>query len=101
MHVTIRKHPLKVTAVFALTVSLSIASLGSVDIAHAAEARAADASPLRDHLKAKKQAIVAQQALDAASTHLHAHVIAEGRSGVRRLRIGDKEHNGSDSSGSR
>lgn len=91
MHVTIRKHPLKVAATLVLAVSLSIVVLGGIDIAHAAEAHATDASPLRDHLKAKKQAIVAQQKQDAAPTHLHAHVIAEGRSGVRRLRIGDKE----------
>lgn len=91
MHVTVRTHPLNVAAAFALVAALSVATLGSGDITHAAEARAADASPLRDYLKAKKQAIVVQQTLDAAPTHLHAHVIAEGRSGVRRLRIGDKE----------
>lgn len=91
MHFTIRKHPLNLAATLVLAASLSIAAFGGIDIAHAADAHAADASPLRDHLKAKKQAIVAQQKQDATPTHLHAHVIAEGRSGVRRLRIGDKE----------
>jgi hypothetical protein len=51
-------------------------------------AQAADASPLRDHLKAKKQAIVALQKQDAVPTHLHVKVTAVSRSGVRRLRIG-------------
>ncbi len=91
MHVTFRKHSLKVAARLMLAASLSIVALGGIDIGHAAEAPSADASALRDHLKAKKQAIVAAQKQDAVPTHLHAHVIAEGRSGVRRLRIGDKE----------
>jgi hypothetical protein len=51
---------------------------------------AADTSPLRQHLKAKKQAIIELQTRDAAPTHLHVKVTAVGRSGVRRLRIGEK-----------
>ena len=51
---------------------------------------AADASPLRDHLKAKRQAILALQNQNVTATHLHVKVTAEGRTGVRRLRIGEK-----------
>lgn len=51
---------------------------------------AGDTSPLRDHLKAKKQAILELQKRDAAPTHLHVKVTAVSRSGVRRLRIGEK-----------
>ena len=91
MQVAAHKHPLEIAAKLVLAVSLSMVALGSAGVTHADEAHAADASPLRDYLKAKKQAIVAQQKQDAAPTHLHAHVIAESRSGVRRLRIGDKE----------
>jgi len=46
------------------------------------------ASPLREHLAAKRAAIQAQSAQDAAPTAIHAKVTAESRSGVRRLRIG-------------
>lgn len=58
-----------------------------VSQAHSAET----AQPLRGYLKEKAQAITALQSQEVAPTRLHAHVIAEGRSGVRRLRVGDKE----------
>lgn len=45
-------------------------------------------SPLRAHLAAKRAAIQALSTQDAAPTAIHARVIAESRSGVRRLRIG-------------
>lgn len=52
-------------------------------------AAAADASPLRAHLAAKKAAIDALSTQDVASTPLYGKVTAESRSGVRRLRIGE------------
>ncbi|TMN18757.1 OsmC family protein [Pseudoxanthomonas sp. X-1] len=66
---------------------LALSSLLSVSPARSAESD----QPLRDYLKDKAQAISALQQQDAAPTRLHAHVIAEGRSGVRRLRVGDRE----------
>ena len=45
-------------------------------------------SPLRAHLGAKREAIAKQSAQDTTATALHAHVTAESRSGVRRLRLG-------------
>ncbi len=64
---------------------LSAALLFGTSAASAAEA--AD-SPLRAHLSAKHEAITRQSAQDTQPTALHAHVTAESRSGVRRLRIG-------------
>jgi len=46
-------------------------------------------SPLRAHLQAKAAAIEAQKASSAQPQVIHARVIAESRSGVRRLRLGD------------
>lgn len=46
------------------------------------------ASPLREHLAAKRAAIHAQSTKDAAPTVIQAKVTAESRSGVRRLRLG-------------
>ena len=46
-------------------------------------------STLRAHLQAKAAAIEAQRASVAQSQVIHAKVIAESRSGVRRLRLGD------------
>ena len=63
-----------------------VAIAPSAVIAHAS---AADASPLRAHLVAKKAAIVALSTQDVVPTTLYGKVTAESRSGVRRLRIGE------------
>ncbi|MEN5061584.1 OsmC family protein [Luteimonas sp. TWI1416] len=66
------------------------AGLCIVLLAAAPRALASDASgsPLRAYLSAKRAAIQALQAQDAAPTALHGKVVAESRSGVRRLRLG-------------
>lgn len=65
----------------AFVVSASSAAINPAD--------AADASPLRAHLVAKKAAIVALSRQDVAPERLYGKVTAESRSGVRRLRIGE------------
>jgi hypothetical protein len=67
-----------------------LASFAALLTAFGPTTHAAEDSPLRDHLKARKHAILELQKRDAAPTHLHVKVTAVSRSGVRRLRIGDK-----------
>jgi uncharacterized OsmC-like protein len=64
-----------------IAAALTAAFLSSLPVS------AAD-SPLRSHLQAKAAAIEAQKAAAPQSQVIHAKVIAESRSGVRRLRIG-------------
>ena len=70
--------------------AVAVAALCATLLLVAPFASAADqgGSPLRAHLVAKRDAIQAQSAKDAAPTAIHAKVVAESRSGVRRLRIG-------------
>lgn len=82
---TFQSRSSKIMASAALAASLLLAALPP-------SSRAADSiSPLRGYLQEKHQAIVALQKQDVAPNKLHVRVIAEGRSGVRRLRIGEKE----------
>ncbi|MEL1264538.1 OsmC family protein [Pseudoxanthomonas putridarboris] len=67
------------------TTALSAMLLLTAPLVSAADGAA---SPLREYLAAKRAAIQAQSAQDAAPTAIHGKVTAESRSGVRRLRIG-------------
>lgn len=64
--------------------AISALLLLATPLAFAADA----ASPLRNYLTAKREAIQVQSGKPAAPTAIHAKVTAESRSGVRRLRIG-------------
>lgn len=71
---------------------IALGALLVLGAAHSAGAQRADdtaaSSPLRQHLAAKRAAILAQQKQPVAPLAIKGVVTAESRSGVRRLRIG-------------
>lgn len=76
-------------ASFYRSVAVTVLAAAMLSVVPLSSLAGDQASPLRDHLAAKRAAIQAQSARDVAPTAIHATVTAESRSGVRRLRIGE------------
>lgn len=70
----------------ALTLVIFAATAFGTFSAMAAES---ESTPLRTHLAAKREAIAALSEQESKPHAIHAHVTAESRSGVRRLRLGE------------